>query len=383
MAMSSEQGINRYRLAERLKVPGRDIIDFSNPVNPLGTSKKIKSELRKHLKYLLYYPDPQTKRLREQIASYHGIDPEMILCGNGSTEIISLLVRAINPSRGLFQSPSSPEYEKAFMLNSPYTENGHQQNTVAGARIVYATLHEDTGFEINPDEYIHLMSGKGSPDTLRNMAFLSNPNNLTGRILSRDSVLRIAEAAIRLGWHLVVDEAFIDFCAGSDASVLCDVRENPNLIVLRTFSHFHALAGLRLGYGVFSPELAAKIKKHMNSCNVNSLAQRAAIIALKDSKYREETAKIMKEEKLFLEKKLKKLEMPFFPSDANYYLLKTPDARAIYRSLQKKGILLCDCSDFAGCGSAYLRIAVKSHKENAFLMRELESMLKPSPTDTP
>jgi threonine-phosphate decarboxylase len=101
-----EHGGNIYKLAEELKMQERRIIDFSSSVNPLGVSKKIKSELRKHLKYLHNYPDPEASRLRKRLAQYHRINPETILCGNGSIELIYLIVRILMPKKVLIPAPT-------------------------------------------------------------------------------------------------------------------------------------------------------------------------------------------------------------------------------------------------------------------------------------
>src|SRR4030043_726597 len=109
----SEQGEDIYRLAEELKIQERKVIDFSTPVNPLGVSKKVKAEIRKHVKYLHNYPDPEAKRLRRRVAQYHGINPENILCGNGSTELIYLIIRALKPQKVFVPAPTFSEYERA------------------------------------------------------------------------------------------------------------------------------------------------------------------------------------------------------------------------------------------------------------------------------
>ena len=115
---SFEHGGNIYRLAEELKMQERKIMDFSASVNPLGVSKKIKTEMRRHLKYLHNYPDHEAKRLRKRLAQYHGIDPETILCGNGSTELIYLITRVLKPQKVLIPAPTFSEYERAIILQN-------------------------------------------------------------------------------------------------------------------------------------------------------------------------------------------------------------------------------------------------------------------------
>jgi threonine-phosphate decarboxylase len=371
--MKFEHGGNIYSLAEELKIQERKVIDFSASINPLGVSKKVKAEIRKHLKYLHNYPDPEAKRLRKYLAQYHRIDPEMILCGNGSTELIYLIARALKPKNVLIPAPTFSEYERACKASGEL-------------RVMSYELKRENNFDINPDEFISALRTpnsnppfppllKGGEGGLCDMAFLCNPNNPTGRLLKKENVLKIAEAAKNLKCVLVVDEAFIDFCP--EDTMINEVQNNPYLIVLRSMTKFYALSGLRIGYGVFPEHLIETLKRYKEPWTVNSLAQRAAVIALKDKVYRKETSRLMAEEKRFLEKDFKKLGIEFFQSDANFYLLKISNAHEIYKQLKKKGILVRDCSNFGGLDATYIRVAVKSRGENKILLRELSAILKP------
>jgi threonine-phosphate decarboxylase len=367
-AVQTENDCNIYRLAEDLGIQERKVIDFTASVNPLGVSKKVKAEIRKHLKYLHHYPDPEAKRLRKRLAQYHGVDPETIVCGNGSTELIYLTVKTLRPQRVLIPAPTFSGYELALLAS----------NTMAkGNGIEFLSLRRENSFEIRPAEFIDCLRGEehssAGPSRSFDMAFLCNPNNPTGRLLRREGVREIAAAARALGSYLVVDEAFIDF--SPDDSVTGDVADNPYLIVLRSMSNFHALAGLRLGYGVFPLHFAGKIREYKEPWTVNSLAQRAAVTALKDKAYREETFRLLRQEKFFLEKFFRKSGIEFIPSDANFYLLKMNNAHEICLDLQRKGILVRDSSGFRGLDGAYLRIAVKSHRENTIFIRELAEIL--------
>lgn len=399
-----EHGGNIYSLAEELKMQERKIIDFSASINPLGVSKKVKAEIRKHLKYLHNYPDPEAKRLRKFLAQYHGIDPETILCGNGSTELIYLIIGALKPKCVLIPAPTFSEYERACKMSDEL-------------RVMSYELKRENNFEINPDEFIAAIKGdshselrtpnsnppsppllKGGKGGLCDMAFLCNPNNPTGRLIKKDDILKIADAAMKLKCHLIIDEAFIDFCnppmppftkgghggisvkgytggLESGYSLIPNVQNNPYLIVLRSMTKFYALSGLRIGYGVFPQHLIGILKKYKEPWTVNSLAQRAAVIALKDKIYRNETLSLIGKEKIFLEKNFEKLGIGFYPSDANFYLLKINDVKEISQKLKSKGILVRDCSNFRGLDSSHIRIAVKSRRENTILLKNLAAML--------
>lgn len=376
-----EHGGNIYYAAQELGIPESEIMDFSASINPLGVSDGVKEVINKELDGLVNYPNSDSTILREKIAEHHGIAPETIICSNGSTELIYLIPRALRPEKVLIPAPTFSEYEKAVSL----------QFTVDSSQIRHLNLKEKNGFQIKPDEFITAMTGKSphveenqsnsSPITHHSsppcdMAFLCNPNNPTGHLLKRDEVLAIADAAKKGKCVLIVDEAFIDFVP--DESVIGDVQDNPYLIVLRSMTKFYALTGLRIGYGVFHKDLIDKIKKFKEPWTVNSLAQKAAITALDDSGHVDETFSLMKKEKDFLERGFQELRMECLPSSVNYYLLKIENAERIVSGLRRKGILVRDCSNFRGLDGSYLRVAVKSRRDNEILLQEIAKLFSHS-----
>ncbi len=310
--------------------------------------------IHQQLDNLVNYPDPDAKALADAIAAFHEIDASSIICGNGSTELIYLLPRVFKPASVLITAPAFSEYERACKFNYEL-------------RITNYELKEENQFSIDPDLFIERMQGC-------DMAFLCNPNNPTGDILERDEVLRIAQAAEDLKCMLVVDEAFIDFRPGE--SVIKEVQDNQYLIVLRSMTKFHAITGLRVGYVVLHDSMVEKVRRMKEPWTVNNLAQKAAIAAITDNGYSDETYRLMETEKEYIEGSLKKMGVHFFPSAANYYLLKVRNAALITAALKDKGILVRDCSNFKGLDGSYIRIAVKAHEHNAMLMKELESLCR-------
>lgn len=358
LGSDNEHGGNVYKLAEELGVSEREIIDFSASVNPLGVSRKVKAEIRKELRSLHNYPDPDTKKLRETIAERHNISPDTILCGNGSTELIYLIPRALKPQRILIPQPTFSEYERACKMSDELRVKSYE-------------LKRENNFDINPDDFILSLVTRHSSLPF-DMVFLCNPNNPTGRLLKKDDVLKIAEASRKLKCYLVVDEAFIDFCPGESA--IKYVQDNPYLIVLRSMTKFHALTSLRIGYGVFPSHLINRLKEFKEPWTVNNLAQKAGIVAIKDNEYADKTFRLIRREKDFLESSFIKLGIDFYPSDANFYLLKIKDNTKVDLKLRGKGILVRNCSNFRGLDSSHIRVAVRSHKDNVILIRELSRL---------
>lgn len=359
-----EHGGNIYRLAEELKMQERNVIDFSTTVNPLRVSKKVKAEIRKSLKNLHNYPDHDARRLRKSLAQYHKIDMDSIICGNGSTELIYLIARALHPQRVLIPAPTFSEYERAVSLTG---------STEKRAQIEYLFLKAELDFRLSPDEFVAALRKGLESSRSFDTAFLCNPNNPTGKLVRKDDVLKIAEESRKGKCYLIVDEALIDFCPKE--TVINEVEHNPYLIVLRSMESFYALSGLRLGYGIFPEHLTARLSEQREPWTVNSLSQRAAVVALKDKIYRKETLKIITAEKEFLEKNFRRLGIELSRSDANFYLAKMDNAEEICKRLRTKGILVRNCDNFRGLDSSYIRISVKSHRENTILIKILSSVL--------
>lgn len=362
--MEGPHGGNIYRAAGQLGVKEFEIIDFSASINPLGVPKSVMAGIKDAMKFLYNYPDPDAKQFTLALARHFSVNPESILCGNGSTELIYLVIRALNPKRILVPAPTFSEYELA---------------AGDGRDIVHFDLHAKGDFVFNPDAFIAAMAGganstsyKTALTTSVDMAFLCNPNNPTGGMMRKSDMLKIADAARDLKCHLVIDEAFIDFTP--DESLINEVEDNPYIIVLRSLTKFYALSGLRVGYGVFPLTLIDTMRKHKEPWTVSTLAQVAGIASLKDEAYKADTFKIIKTEKKTLEDGFRLLRIPYFPSAANFYLIQLDKAQDVINSLYEKGILIRDCSNFRKLGGSYARVAVKSNRDNMRLLKELANI---------
>jgi len=345
-------GGNIHEASRKTGIPPERILDFSASINPLGLPKPATAAILKGMRLLPHYPEPNAGSLTACIARHYDLAPESLLCGNGSTELIYLIPRVLRPKKVLITAPAFSEYERACTRSRK-------------SEVTCQKLTREDNFAIDPDSFIRSMRDC-------NMAFLCNPNNPTGRLLGKKAVLKIAGAARRRRCYLVVDEAFMDFCP--DETVMQYVRRNPYLIVLRSLTKFYALAGLRIGFGIFPLKVAQEMKKYKEPWTINSLADAAARAALQDSGYRAKSLATMQREKRFIEKSLRQAGISFVPSEANYYLIRISNASAVIRTLTRKGILVRDCSNFAGLDEAYIRIAVRSRRENAILMKELSAI---------
>lgn len=337
-----------FKAARALGRPAREISDMSASINPLGPSGKALRAAAAAMRLVTNYPEPYCREMAKKIAALHGLPASGVIPANGSTELIYLIPRALKPRVVLLHEPTFSEYERAALL--------------AGARVKGLR-----GVSFKFDEFIGAMRGS-------DMAFLCNPNNPTGELVERQMVLALARRAEKTGCVLVVDEAFIDFCP--ESSVLDKTAKHRNLIVLRSMTKFHALTGLRAGYCACKPSVAEKLLKFKEPWTVNIPAGDAALAALSDANHAAKTYAFMRREKQFIERGLKKLGIWFFPSAANFYLIRVKGAKRFMNNLFEKGVLLRDCSNFGGLErGGYIRFAVKMRKENLALLRELSAWL--------
>jgi threonine-phosphate decarboxylase len=345
----TEHGGNIYLASRKTGIPAWKILDFSASINPLGIPKIASDAIRGHIAMIPHYPEPFAETLSAYIAQHCRVNHRSVLCGNGSNELIHLIARVMKPKKVLLTAPTFSEYEKACRDSNK-------------AEVKRLKLRRKDDFDADPALFIKSMSDC-------DMAFLCNPNNPTGRLIAKKDVMNITDAARETRTYLVVDEAFIDFCP--DESVIRAVSSNPYLIVLRSLTKFYALAGLRIGYGIFPLPVAELLRRHKEPWTVNSLAAAAGKAVLNDSAYRAASLETMRQEKRFMEGRFDRAGIRYIPSKANYYLVEMKNAGSVVRSLAEKGILVRDCSNFKGLGSGYIRVAVLSRKENKTLIAEL------------
>lgn len=371
----------------------KTIFDFSVNTNPLGLPERVKSSLKNALNQCEIYPDQNCTRLREKIACQlkekchvDFISASNIVCGNGASELISLLVQAISPKNALIVEPTFSGYERALKAN--------------GCKIQRHFLSEENDFAF--DEKILdsierktevCRSGQGRSEEIPpDMIFLCSPNNPTGQMISPDLLKKIITACEEKGIFLVVDECFIDFTERTEESALQFTKENSHLIVINAFTKIYAMAGLRLGYLVTSNQgILQKINSLRPEWNVSTLAQIAGESALDEKAYIEKTRVLIKEEREYLSKELKALGFHTFPSEANFILFSDErkkiqkDDRADVRFsgnnlnlsenldkiLLKQGFSFRNCGNFPGLRENFYRTAVRTHEENVRLIEIL------------
>lgn len=326
------------------------VLDFSVNVNPLGIPDTVRQALHDAAERCEAYPDIQAEGLRRAVSDMLQVKKEWLLFGNGASELFMAVVHALRPKQVVIPVPSFYGYE--------YAANA------AAADIHYYFMKEEDGFL--PGEALFSVL-----DEKRDLLFLANPNNPTGRRLEREYLLRLLRYCRGKKITVVLDECFIEFCEGQE-SVIDVIAEFPNVILIRAFTKIFSIPGVRLGYLVCSDQnLCQKVKQQLPEWNVSVFAQMAGTACAKEAEFRLKTAGYIAGERKLLTERLKcaadSFSCKIYPGSANFILLYC--AYPLYERLLERGILIRDCSNFKGLGEGYYRIAVRTREENERLWK--------------
>lgn len=305
----------------------------------------------------------------EAIARHHRIRPGNVLLGNGTMELIYAVPAALNVRRGLIVGPTFSEYERALALS-----NARVTSVLARQENHYQPPVHDVLTRLRPAR----ASFRASPRRPSiDAVFLCNPNSPTGQSLSRRHVYRVLEAVTRQGGRLIVDETFVDFC--EEKSGIRRAVRDDSLLVLRSFTKFYAIPGLRIGYAVGTEKVLQAIRNRLPPWSVNALAQEAAVACLQDTRYRRKSLWFLQKERPVFRQALERIPgLRVYPSSANFFLVELPrslTSRQVRAALIERGLLVRDCSNYPGLHDHVLRFAVRTARENANLVRRLRDVV--------
>ena len=355
--MSLPHGGNIYHYSAKYKIPVEEFLDFSASVNPLGPSPMAVKALKGVVPSLVNYPDPDCRRLVGVLSERLGVRRGALLAGNGSTELIYLLPRVIRPRRALVFAPAFSDYERACRL--------------AGAGVKALPLKEEDGFLPDMDALFKALRGV-------DLFFICNPNNPTGVALEKARMLDILRLARKAGAFTVLDEAFIEYTPGESA--LREVSASRDAAVMRNFTKFYGMPGLRAGYLAAHPAVIEKLADLREPWSVNTLAEHAAAAAVMDEPFARRSLTLMARERPYLHRALGALPgLAPYAASANFMLARLPEtgpgADDLTERLAPLGILIRSCSNFRGLGDRFIRVAVKTRAENAALVKALKGLL--------
>ena len=306
-------------LAMKPYVPGEQplagkAIKLNTNENPYPPSPAVIAAIQQAATRLERYPDPLATAFRIRAAEVLGVDPDQILCGNGSDDILTILTRAFVPTGGLLRLPY-PSY------------------------ILYRTLAELQGAKAEEIDFASdwtLSSTFLESSSPLKLVFLPNPNSPTGTLVSRQQIIELAE---RLSCPLVVDEAYVDFAPYSCVDL---PARYPNIMVTRTLSKSYALAGLRFGYLVAHPEIVQTLRKVKDSYNTDCLSIAGATAAVDDQAWLLANVARCNATRDRMAIRLGELGFKVIPSHANFVWCKHPKAASepLYQRLKQNGILV-------------------------------------------
>jgi len=345
-----------FQAARELGLSLEQILDFSASINPLGMPERVRQAAIDAIDNAVHYPEIDAASFVDALAEFHDLPHACFLAGSGSTELIYLLAQSFRPKRALIVTPAFSEYRRALLQ--------------VGCTVDEYPLAADADFAIDSEAVIRAINPK------TDLVFIANPGNPSGVVMERSVLQRLADAVPETTL-LVIDEAFIDFCP--EKSMIEEVDDRKNLIILRSLTKFYAIPGLRVGYLAGPEEMVRQLAEAGRPWSLGTPAIAAARACLQEEEFRQRTLKLIPQWRQQLVDGLGALGLQVYPSSANYLLMRLPDdgrtSGTVTRVLHQQGILVRDCSDFAALDERYLRVAVRGAQENLRLLGGVKGVL--------
>jgi threonine-phosphate decarboxylase len=341
-----------YEHAERKKVSLRRIVDFTIPANPVGPSQKAKNAMRRSLKTVALLPDARTPHLRRFIAQREDISPDNILFGQGATGILELLLALVTPRRVLVPQPLPAHY----------------------ARLVGRRGIDTAAFPASAQEPFRVDIGAfidAAADA--DMIIIPTPHTMTGAMVPEDDLNACMDAFEQAGTFVVVDQSLAEFTDMHYS--LHRIVESTGGVVLRSFSLFHSLAGLRLGYACAHRDLLDRMLAAIDRGPPNNVATAGALASLRDKGFYRRTAQFVALEKSYVMSKAKRTtRFEIIDTPCNFVLVRItappPDLAA---RLLQQNILVETFADSRG--TSFIRLPIRKRRDNARFIKTLERIL--------
>lgn len=334
------------------------ITNFGANVNPLGLSEHVKTEIAGHLDLLSSYPDRDYTSLRRTISEYCGVPDGYILPGNGSSELISLLIEARAPKHTLILGPTYSEYSRELSFSGSTQEYYH--------------LKEEQNFELDVDDLCRTI--KNGYDFL----IMCNPNNPTSSAVFQDDLRILLDFCREHGIFVMIDETYVEFAPDISAVTAVPLtRDYPDLMVLRGVSKFFAAPGMRFGYGITgNAGFLKRMKEKQIPWSLNSIGAYAGELMFKDREYIEKTRSLILSERERMYQAVKEMsDYKVYQPYANFLLVKIIKEGVtsfdVFERCIKAGLMIRDCSSFQCLDGEFVRFCVMMPEENSRLLHEL------------
>ncbi len=354
-----DHGGRIYEYAEKHLVDWTEIEDFSANINPLGPPQKVLDVLSESLQQIQHYPDRRHVMVKRVLSMRLSLAEDQILCGNGATEVIDLLIETLRPSRLAILTPAFQGYEQvARRWGIPLLKISMiiEDSLVFPMEKLLADLRPGDGLIIN------------------------NPHNPLGFALKAEELLPLLELLETREVYMIIDESFMDFLPDQTLwSMIPSIKNHRFLYVVRSATKMYAIPGLRFGYMVGDANLVALIETKRDGWSVNQLAQTAASIAYQDKAFDERTWRFLDIEKHWISQTWgKHPSVEVLPFHANFFLVRFSKERIATQLLEMLGnkrVYLRGMNGFEPLDNRYLRVAIKHHEQNVKLWNLVEAFL--------
>jgi threonine-phosphate decarboxylase len=346
--MIGGHGGNIYELARRLDCAPSDICDMSANVNPLGPMPELVEHLKNRLSAMAFLPEVDAGTMVEAFARYHGVDPATVTAGNGTTQLIYRIPRALGAKKALVVGPTYADYQDACAMHG-----------VACEHLICPEA----------DDFIPDMDAVRRSAASAGLVFLCNPNNPTGAMVAKDTITNLCRTLPDTVF--VIDESYLPFAPHPEEVTLIG-SDLPNLMVLNSMSKAFRIPGLRIGFIKAPADLLEKLNRFALPWSVNSLAQAAVqwLMTHPDAvePFLAATRTTIEREKGRIEESIhQKSGARCFPSATSFILMRLPrglKAAMVWEQLAAHRILIRDCSNFTGLSDEFIRISMKGEDEN-------------------
>ncbi len=329
------------------------VVKLASNENNLGVPARVIEKVKNNVQDIFLYPDGTCFKLRNKLADKLGVNPDQLIFGNGSDELLQIIALAYLGEDKATLTSEGTFSEYAFvaqLLNSP--------------KVVVPL--KDYAFDL--DGFVKALSDDIS------VIFLCNPNNPTGTYFNAKQLEEFLNK-VSSETLVVIDEAYYEYAYGDDYPESVELLDKyPNIIVLRTFSKLYSLAGCRIGYGIASKEIVDVLNRARQPFNVNLLAQECALAVLDEEEWIDEVRNKNEEQKQCLYAELEKLGVKYLPTKANFIFLNIEkDAMEIFQALMKKGVIIRPMVGFGFPES--IRVTIGLPEENKFFIQCLKEVL--------
>ena len=390
-----QHGGNQSAIRARLKLGNRPLLDFSAPLNGLGPPRGSLEAVRMATETIDRYPEPGSPRLVKRLAEYHGIEPDRIIVGAGTTELISLIGQMFRENLGL----------RLLERHDPVNPQVHLVEPIYGE---YRRTSAQNGIPIEVwDEHILGWDQETLPEGATGIFWTGHPNNPTGRAWERHRLLSLIERSPSL--LTVVDEAYLPFLPDErERTFIHEAAERDNVIVLRSMTKIYAFPGLRIGYAVATPGTVSQLRRCQQPWTVMTAAEVAALAALDDDDYLRRTIDLIARESVRVTDRLWHFPglRPVWPGPnrpnsapamPNFVLVSLVDTTwtsvQVQEALARRGLFVRECSNYRGLevgsvitGPGYgtvtrghLRFCIRNPAENDLLLATLAELMAAEP----